>query len=140
QLPLADTPQLLRALGNELGQTMGGSSGVILAIYFNAAGDACSNGVSIKDALGQGLARISEVGGAQVGDRTMIDALAPALKSLGGGLQAAALAAREGANSTADIHNAKAGRAAYVPSENLKDNNDPGAEAVALVFEGLAEL
>ena len=37
------------------------------------------------------------------------------------------------------LHRAKAGRAAYVPEENLKGHNDPGAEAVALVFEGLAE-
>jgi dihydroxyacetone kinase len=33
---------------------------------------------------------------------------------------------------------AKAGRAAYVPEENLLGNNDPGAEAVAKLFEGLA--
>jgi dihydroxyacetone kinase len=138
-LPLADTPALFRALGNELSQTMGGSSGVILAIYFNAAGDAKSTGASVKDALMQGLTRVSEVGGAQIGDRTMIDALAPALEALGDGVAAAATAARAGANSTANIHQAKAGRAAYVPSDNLKDNNDPGAEAVALVFEGLAD-
>ena len=138
-LPLADAPALFRALGNELSQTMGGSSGVILAIYFNAAGDAKSAGATVRDALMQGLARVSEVGGARVGDRTMIDALAPALEALSNGIPAAATAARNGANSTADIHQAKAGRAAYVPSENLKDNNDPGAEAVALVFEGLAD-
>ena len=138
-LPLADTPNLFRALANELSQTMGGSSGVILAIFFNATGDAKGSGASVKDALLQGLMRVSEVGGAQVGDRTMIDALAPALEALGHGIQAAAKAARTGADSTANIHQAKAGRAAYVPSENLKDNNDPGAEAVALVFEGLAD-
>ena len=34
---------------------------------------------------------------------------------------------------------AKAGRAAYVPEENLRGHNDPGAEAVALLFEGLAQ-
>lgn len=139
KMPLADASQLFRALGNELSQTMGGSSGVILAIYFNATGDACSNGALMADALVQGMNRVSEVGGARVGDRTMIDALSPALDALGRGLQAAATAARTGADNTAEIHNAKAGRAAYVPSENLKDNNDPGAEAVALVFEGLAD-
>lgn len=138
-LPLADEPALFRALGNQLSQTMGGSSGVILAIYFNAAGDAKNGGASTQDALLQGLKRVSEVGGAQVGDRTMIDALSPALTALGDGLQKAAAAARQGADSTANIHQAKAGRAAYVPSENLKDNNDPGAEAVAVVFEGIAE-
>lgn len=138
QMPLADLTQLFPALGNELSQTMGGSSGVILAIYFNAAGDACANGATVESALYEGLKRVSDVGGAQVGDRTMIDALAPALEVLSKGFDAAAAAARQGANKTAAIHQAKAGRAAYVPSENLKGNNDPGAEAVALVFEGLA--
>ena len=138
KMPLADLTQLFRALGNELSQTMGGSSGVILAIYFNAAGDACAGGASVEKALMDGLTRVSEVGGAQVGDRTMIDALAPALTAMSSGLAAAAAAARAGADSTASIHKAKAGRAAYVPSENLTGHNDPGAEAVALLFEGLA--
>jgi dihydroxyacetone kinase len=137
-LPLADLTQLFPALGNELSQTMGGSSGVILAIYFNAAGDACANGATVPQALAEGLQRVSEVGGAQVGDRTMIDALSPALSALDQGLAAAATAARGGADATAQIVKAKAGRAAYVPSENLRGHNDPGAEAVALLFEGLA--
>ncbi|MEM8773819.1 MAG: dihydroxyacetone kinase subunit DhaK [Pseudomonadota bacterium] len=138
QMPLADLTQLFPALGNMLSQTMGGSSGVILAIYFNAAGDACANGSTVENALAAGLQRVSDVGGARVGDRTMIDALAPALEALGDGVAAAAAAARAGADETANIHRAKAGRAAYVPSENLKGNNDPGAEAVAILFEGLA--
>jgi len=140
KLPLADIPQLLPALGNELGQTMGGSSGVILAIFFNAAGDASKGGADLASSLQQGLARVSEVGGASVGDRTMIDALAPALDALSSGITPAANAARQGAQSTATILQAKAGRAAYVPAENLDGHNDPGAEAVALVFEGLSEL
>lgn len=140
RLPLADVTQLLPALGNELGQTMGGSSGVILAIFFNAAGDAASTGADLPAALQQGLARVSEVGGASAGDRTMIDALAPALDALPDGIAPAANAARKGATATAAIVQAKAGRAAYVPAENLKGHNDPGAEAVALVFEGLAAM
>jgi dihydroxyacetone kinase len=139
RMPLADLTQLFPALGNELSQTMGGSSGVILAIYFNAAGDACANGQTVRHALREGLRRVSEVGGAQVGDRTMIDALAPALEALDSGLGAAAAAARTGADSTAAIRRAKAGRAAYVPEKNLRGHNDPGAEAVALLFEGMAE-
>ena len=137
-MPLADLTQLFPALGNALSQTMGGSSGVILAIYFNATGDACANGATIDQALAVGLQRVSDVGGARVGDRTMIDALSPALEALPNGLSAAAAAARAGADATASIHTAKAGRAAYVPSENLKGHNDPGAEAVAILFEGLA--
>ena len=137
-MPLADLTQLFPALGNELSQTMGGSSGVILAIYFNAAGDACANGAPVGQALVEGLKRVGEVGGAKAGDRTMIDALEPALQALPSGISAASAAARQGADKTASIHRAKAGRAAYVPAENLKGNNDPGAEAVALLFEGLA--
>ncbi len=139
KMPLADLTQLLPALGNELSQTMGGSSGVILAIYFSAAGESCAGGAPLEQALKDGLNRVSEVGGAQAGDRTMIDALSPALDALGDGLAAAASAARQGANSTASIHKARAGRAAYVPADNLKGHNDPGAEAVALLFEGLSK-
>jgi len=137
-LPLADPTQLFRAVGNELSQTMGGSSGVILAIFFGATGDACASGKPTTMALMAGLDRISEVGGAAKGDRTMIDALSPALDALPNGIAAAAQAARAGADGTAKIVNAKAGRAAYVPSDNLAGHNDPGAEAVALLFEGLA--
>ncbi|MCH2094930.1 MAG: dihydroxyacetone kinase subunit DhaK [Rhodobacteraceae bacterium] len=139
KMPLADLTQLFPALGDALSQTMGGSSGVILAIYFNAAGDACANGASVHNALMAGLKRVSQVGGAKVGDRTMIDALAPALEALPQGIAEAAQAARRGADATASIHRAKAGRAAYVPEENLKGHNDPGAEAVALLFDALAQ-
>lgn len=138
RMPLADLTQLMPALGNELSQTMGGSSGVILAIFFNATGDACARGLTIQGALAEGLARVSQVGGAKVGDRTMIDALHPALQALPDGIEVAAAEARAGADATASIIKAKAGRAAYVPEENLIGHNDPGAEAVALVFEGLA--
>jgi ATP-dependent dihydroxyacetone kinase len=138
RMPLADLNQLFRAVGNELSQTMGGSSGVILAIFFSAVGDACAGGKTTASALLIGLERISQVGGAKVGDRTMIDALQPALTELPKGFKAAADAARSGADNTATIGRAKAGRAAYVPEENLLGNNDPGAEAVAKLFEGLA--
>ncbi|MEP5631638.1 MAG: dihydroxyacetone kinase subunit DhaK [Tateyamaria sp.] len=140
RMPLADHTQLFRAVSTELSQTMGGSSGVILAIFFGATGDACANGKPTSKALMAGLDRISQVGGAQIGDRTMIDALDPALRALGDGTEAAALAARAGANKTANMGRAKAGRAAYVPEANLIGHNDPGAEAVALLFEGLAKV
>ena len=136
-LPLADMTQLYRAIGMELSQTMGGSSGVLLAIFFAAAGDASASGKDTVGALSAGLDRIKQVGGAQLGDRTMIDALEPALAALGSGLPAATKAARKGADSTANIVNAKAGRASYVSADKLKGHNDPGAEAVALLFEKL---
>ena len=137
RLPLADITQLYRAIGLELSQTMGGSSGVLLAIFFAAAGDASASGKDTVDALKDALERIQQVGGAQRGDRTMIDALAPALDELPNGLAAAAAAARKGADATAKITRARAGRASYLSEKNLAGHNDPGAEAVALLFERL---
>lgn len=138
RLPLADHTQLYRAIGLELSQTMGGSSGVLLAIFFAAAGDGSSSGYSMQESLKAGLERMQEVGGASVGDRTMIDALSPALDALEHGMQEAANAARSGANKTAAMLQAKAGRAAYINAKQLEGHIDPGAEAVARLFEHLA--
>jgi dihydroxyacetone kinase len=132
QLPLADHTQLFRAIGQEFSQTMGGSSGVLLAIFFIAAGDAAASGLGSVASLKQGLVRMQEIGGAQIGDRTMVDALKPALDELEAhGLPEAAIAARSGAAHTATITRAKAGRAAYINAEQLRGHVDPGAEAVA---------
>jgi len=138
RLPLADWTQLFRAIGLELSQTMGGSSGVLLAIFFTAAGDASSSGRDLVEALKAGLERVQQVGGAKPGDRTMIDALGPALDALPQGLEAAARAARQGADSTARMKRARAGRSAYLSEETLAGINDPGAEAVARLFEHFA--
>lgn len=136
-LPLADHTQLYRAIGLELSQTMGGSSGVLLAIFFAAAGDASSSGLPMRDALQAGLDRMRQIGGANPGDRTMVDALVPALDALSDGLRHAASAARAGADYTATLSTAKAGRSAYVNAEQLIGHVDPGAEAVARLFEHL---
>jgi len=137
RLPLADLTQLYRAIGMELSQTMGGSSGVLLAIFFAAAGDASAGGATWIEALDAGLARVQQVGGAKRGDRTMIDALEPALAALPGGVRAAAAAARAGADHTATMQSARAGRSSYVGGDRLLGHNDPGAEAVARLLEHL---
>lgn len=139
RLPLADHTQLFRAIGQELSQTMGGSSGVLLAIFFTAAGDAASSGLSMVAALKEGLSRMQQIGGAKVGDRTMVDALKPALDELEAkGMPEAASAARAGAAHTATMRQAKAGRASYINADQLDGHVDPGAEAVARLFEQLA--
>lgn len=138
-LPLADHTQLYRAIGQELSQTMGGSSGVLLAIFFAAAGDAASSGLSMTESLKAGLARMQEIGGAKLGDRTMIDALLPALNELDHGVEAAAKAARTGAKLTAKMLKANAGRASYINAQQLDGHIDPGAEAVARLFEHLGK-
>lgn len=137
-LPLADHTQLYRAIGLELSQTMGGSSGVLLAIFFAAAGDASSSGKTMPEALIAGLNRMRQIGGANPGDRTMVDGLLPALDALKDGLPSAATAARKGAEYTATLTSAKAGRASYINAEQLDGHIDPGAEAVARLFEHLA--
>ena len=83
------------------------------------------------------MTRVQEVGGAHPGDRTMIDALKPAFDALPDGFSAAVAAARAGADYTAQIVKAKAGRASYISEDRLSGYNDPGAEAVALLFEGM---
>lgn len=138
RLPLADPTQLYRAIGIELSQSMGGSSGVLLAIFFAAAGDASASGRDWVGALSAGLDRIMQVGGAEPGHRTMIDALAPALAALPQGIGAAATAARRGADATAGMTRARAGRASYLSADKLKGFNDPGAEGVALLLADLA--
>ena len=61
---------------------MGGSSGVLLAIFFAAAGDAASSGLSMRDALRPASPGCRRSAARELGDRTMVDALPPALASL----------------------------------------------------------
>jgi dihydroxyacetone kinase len=142
ELPFASSAQLLAVLGELLAESMGGSSGVLLSIFCTAAGRACERGLDWAPALAEGLEWMREYGGAQPGDRTMIDALAPGLATLLAtrDLGKAAAAAREGAERTASMTRAKAGRAAYLSATTLTGVPDPGAVAVASAFETLAAL
>ena len=136
ELPLADHTQLFRAMGQELSQTMGGSSGVLLAIFFAAAGDSSSSGSDIPNSLLDGLKRMKEIGGAELGDRSMVDALEPALNAFARA-EDPAMASRKGAEETAKMISARVGRATYLSADQLQGNKDPGAEAVAKLFEYL---
>jgi dihydroxyacetone kinase len=89
---------------------------------------------------------VREVGGAEVGDRTMVDALAPAAEAFaaaldaGAGwrdaLSAAADAAAAGAAATTDIR-ARLGRSSYL-GDRVLGHPDPGAQAVALWLAAIA--
>lgn len=139
QLPLNDVPKLLLLTGERLATVMGGSSGVLMSIFFTAAGQALHDGKPLADALLSGLAQMKQYGGADLGDRTLIDALQPALEALQkSDIQAAAQAAKKGADATASMQKAGAGRSSYVNKENLDGVTDPGAVAVAEVFAALA--
>ena len=139
-LPLDDVSKLLLLVGDRLATVMGGSSGVLMSIFFTAAGQKLHDGKSLPDALMSGLAQMKQYGGADLGDRTLIDALQPALEALQkNDLQAAAQAAQQGAEATAKMEKAGAGRSSYVNKENLDGVMDPGAVAVAEVFNVLAQ-
>jgi dihydroxyacetone kinase len=137
-MPLARLDRFFAATSEALSRSMGGSSGVLLAIFFSASSQSESEGASWQDSLAAGLATTMAHGGAKPGDRTMIDALAPALAALPKGLDEAAKAARAGADATARMPSARAGRSTYVSASHLEGIPDPGAEAVAMLFEGLA--
>ncbi|MDU2937619.1 MAG: dihydroxyacetone kinase subunit DhaK [Enterobacteriaceae bacterium] len=140
KLPLNNPAQLLQLVGERLATVMGGSSGVLMSIFFTAAGQAVQDGTALPEALLTGLKQMKHYGGADLGDRTLIDALQPALDALRkGDIQTAAKAAQQGADNTATMQKAGAGRSSYVNSQNLDGVTDPGAVAVADVFAALVK-
>lgn len=138
-LPLAHPDRLCLAIGDLLGKTMGGSSGVLLSIFFTATGAEMARSNSWRLGLESGIAAVQRYGGARTGDRTMLDALVPAVGALENGFDAAARAAQQGAEATASMPKAHAGRSSYVTAANLVGVKDPGATAVALAFGAAAE-
>ena len=141
KLPLNNVADLLGVVGDRLATVMGGSSGVLMSIFFTAAGKKVAEGEKLPKALLFGLERMKHYGGADLGDRTMIDALQPALEALGkkDALKGAAKAAAKGAKDMASMKKANAGRSSYLSSDSLKGVKDPGAVAVEKVFEALAK-
>ena len=81
---------------------------------------------------------MKEIGGAELGDRSMVDALEPGLKAIVNDVDPAK-ASREGAEGTAKMVRARVGRATYLSADQLQGNKDPGAEAVAKLFEYLTK-
>ncbi|WP_342328940.1 dihydroxyacetone kinase subunit DhaK [Pedobacter sp. FW305-3-2-15-E-R2A2] len=140
RLPLKDTGKLLLSIGRILAREAGGSSGVLLSILFTAAGTAYTKSPELGKSLLEGLQKVKDYGGAQTGDRTMIDALQPAFESLANGetINLVAQHARKGAEHTKTIINTKFGRSSYLSEEVLRNVPDPGAEVIARIFEKMA--
>lgn len=135
ELPLQDKAKLMTTIADCLTSVMGGSSGVLLSILFTAAGRDFELNGSLPKALQAGLGQMMKYGGAKPGDRTMIDALYPALNAWADqGFVAAIEAATSGAEATVSMTNAKAGRSSYLNSDSLSGTKDPGAFAVETVF------
>jgi len=136
----ADPAQLCLAVSRTISHSMGGSSGVLLAMFFNAAGaDIKGNGGADPVATGfrAGVKSVMHYGGASVGSCTMVDALAPAME--GTDIASIATLARKGAESTKDLRTATHGRSQYLAGTDLAGVPDPGAIAVATILESLAK-
>ncbi|MFC0266827.1 dihydroxyacetone kinase subunit DhaK [Kushneria aurantia] len=140
RLSTGEDARLASELGQLFAASMGGSSGVLVSILMSAACSALEAQRGWPAALAEGVARMQHYGGAERGDRTLLDALIPAVEALeaDASLQDAARAAREGARATAAMTRAGAGRASQVPGDALEGVTDPGAEAMARLFEALA--
>ncbi len=133
----ADPPTALAALGEALRRALGGSSGPFYAAGLLRAARAMQEGGDWPAAFRAGIAALAELGGAKPGDRTMLDALAPAAEALSGhGLAAAAEAAERGAEATAAM-TPRLGRASYLGARAV-GLPDAGAAAVAIWLRALA--
>ena len=128
-----DPAVLLRSVGAKIASTAPSSSGTLIASAFLAAAKAVGTPEAdeLLAGLEAGLGGIQHRGKAQPGDRTMIDALAPAVDSLRANprdREAAALAAEAGVEATRTME-AKIGRARFLAG-NAVGEPDPGAAMV----------
>jgi dihydroxyacetone kinase-like protein len=139
---------LFATVGSEMINTMGGASGMLFGIFFRAAETAPV--VTRLDSEGfaaiaeQGLVKLRARTKAIPGDKTMLDALVPAVDAVKlaanrpiiESLSKAADAADEGAAKTAGLL-PKFGRARTL-GERAREPRDPGATSIALLFRAMA--
>lgn len=145
-IPTNHPVPMFAALADAVSSSMGGTSGVLLELMFLKFGSTLSHAETIgigelSCAFEAGVEAVSLYGGAKVGSRTMLDALVPAAQAfaLSMDIKDAASKAREGADGTAKMKAASAGRSNYLSQAQLEGTPDPGAIAVALVLEELAK-
>ena len=147
-----DVATFLRKVAVILTSRIGGTSGPIWGTAFLRAGSAASDadGIGADETVAMlraGIEGVKQRGDTDLGDKTLLDALVPAVdvleERLGAGddpgtaLAAAAEAAKEAAEATRPML-AKRGRAAYTGERSI-GTLDAGAVGVAVMFERLAE-
>jgi dihydroxyacetone kinase len=142
--PLDNVSATVKALGHTLRHELGGSSGPLYGVLLlrcanvleNSGGTALAQWV---EALEQGCRAITELGGAKPGDRTMLDALDPFVRSLKSAgtkslsrevLLAAVKEAERGVEATAHMV-PRMGRSSYL-GDRVLGHPDPGAKAIAI--------
>lgn len=132
---------VLTLAGRQLISTVGGASGPLYGTLLRRTGKALGEDAEVdRDQLARafaaGVAAVGQRGGAQAGDKTMLDALLPAAEALGSSFGGAAEAARAGAEATVPLQ-ARKGRASYLGERSI-GHQDPGATSAALLVEALA--
>lgn len=143
--------ELLKGVGMTLVSSVGGASGPLYGTFFLRMGMTAGavptlDAASLATALRAGLDGVVARGKAEAGDKTMYDAMAPAVDALdstlaaGAGLAAALVAAADAAAAGRDATRplvARKGRASYL-GERSAGHLDPGAASTAILFETLA--
>ena len=137
---------------NAFSDAAGGASGALFGLFLLTSGQKLDAGpfdvASVHLALQAAAASVSKMGKAQVGDKTMLDALVPFVTALGqaAGKEGAGLvdgwpdalsAAKEGAAATAGMF-ARRGRAARL-GERSRDGLDPGAVSMCYLLQAVGE-
>ncbi len=148
----ADVGALLKTVGMTLVSTVGGASGPLYGTLFLQMGTSAAGKPDLSDddwaaALAAGVAGVQRRGKAELGDKTMIDALVPGVEAvrsaladgsaLDEALRRSAEAAREGMTATIPLV-ARKGRASYL-GERSADHQDPGATSSWLLLRTAAE-
>ena len=142
--------KLLTLAGKTLVSTVGGASGPLWGTAFRRAGRALGDadefdGQDLLAALRAALEGVVDLGAAQPGDKTMVDALLPALEALraaegeelGEALRRSAAAAEEGMRATIPME-ARKGRASYLGPRSV-DHQDPGATSTHMLLDSAAK-
>jgi dihydroxyacetone kinase-like protein len=146
--PPADLAALFKLVGMTLLSSVGGAAGPLYGGFFLALGKSCAgkeklNKQELGDVLAEGVVDIQRRGKAQLGDKTMVDALVPALEAfrtsagdLTDALHAAAEQAHQSAEATIPLQ-ARKGRASYLAERSI-GHQDPGATSAWLLLQALA--
>ena len=138
-----DSAKFCAGIADSISKYMGGTSGALLELALRAMAQNLSEGKNWYEAVVAGVEAMKFYGGADEGMRTMLDALIPAVLVLKGdnisdAVTSAAKAATAGAESTRTMASC-AGRSNYISKEKLNGIPDPGAWAMAAVFNVAAD-
>ena len=150
--PPATPGAVLTQVGMTLISTVGGASGPLYGTFFRRTGRALGDAAGVDpaelaEAFQAGLDGLTKLGGAVLGDKTMVDVLIPAIDTLRNAAADGASAA-EALARAADVAEAEAletiprrarkGRASYL-GERSEGHEDPGAASAALLWRTLAQ-